>query len=148
MIQDFIEQKSPILWLGEACPVTLSKHLVERCLPMTTTPLSCQIDCCINTKRTTVHSQTESPDHLSSTNSVTIQKADLEALLPKTKVNWIHSNYKFYKVWFRGLVWQLEKCALLPFCWDLDETIDTAVTLYGQCEAGSSRQFAKHKYCK
>lgn len=44
----------------------------------------------------------------------------------------------FYKVWFRGLVWQLN--AVSCFCCDLYETIDTTVPLYGQCEAGPGRQ--------
>lgn len=93
--QAFLEQKTPSPWQRDAYPMTPSKHLVERCLPMTTTPLFCQIDCCVNTQRTAVHSQTGSPDFLGSTNSVAILKTDLAAPLLhflQTKVNQIHCN--------------------------------------------------------
>lgn len=86
--QLFLERKSPSLWLKGDYPTTPSKRLAERCLPTTTTPLCCQIDCCVNTQRTAVHSLTGSPDFLGSTDSVA--KTALAAPLLRclqTKVN-------------------------------------------------------------
>lgn len=72
-------QERPSLWLRGAHPVFPSKHRLERCLLMTTTPRSCQMDCWVNTQRTAVRSPTESQ---SSTKSLaTLERALVGPLL-------------------------------------------------------------------
>lgn len=78
-IQTFADQRSSLRLKG-VYPIIPSKHPVESCLPMTTTPLSCQIDSC--QLLTVVHSQTGSLDFRGNSDSVTTQKKDLETPLP------------------------------------------------------------------
>lgn len=87
----FLEQIS-LLWLRDAHPTTPS-NLVGRCLPMTTILPSCQVDCCVNTRRTGAQSQTRSPDSL--TNSVATRRKDLATPRPhvlQIKVSSIHCS--------------------------------------------------------
>lgn len=72
----FVKRDSP-LCLRDACPVIPPKHLVEKCLPMRTTPLSCRMNCSVNTQWTVVHSPTGSPDFLCSTNPLAVLKRSL-----------------------------------------------------------------------
>lgn len=91
----FLKRDSPSLWLRDAYPMIPSKHLVEKCLPMRTTPLSCQMNCSVNTQRTAVHSPTGPPNFLGSTNSLAVLKRALARPLLQflqTKANKILCN--------------------------------------------------------
>lgn len=77
---------------SDAHPMIPSKHQVERCLPMTTTHLCCQMDCCINTQQTAIHSQKQCPYFQRSTNT-----PPLHFLRTKVKIlDWIIYNYTPY----------------------------------------------------
>lgn len=113
----FLQRDNPSLWLRDACPVIPPKHLVEKCLPMRTTPLSCQMNCRVNTQQTVVHSPTGSPAFLCSTNPLAVLKRSLAGPVLQflqTKVNKIlphicsscmytYNSWQKHKSWIKFL---------------------------------------------